>query len=40
VIKAIELGASGILLASAVMKAKEPEKVMEEFADALSSLAR
>ena len=40
VVKAIELGASGILLASAVMKAKEPEKVMEEFADALSSLAR
>ncbi len=37
VIKAVELGASGILLASAVMKSKEPEKVIDEFSDALSS---
>lgn len=40
VIRAVELGASGILLASAVMKSREPEKAMEEFVDALSSSAR
>ncbi len=39
VVRAVELGASGVLLASAVMKSKEPEKVMEEFVEALSSLA-
>ncbi|MGC9210339.1 MAG: triose-phosphate isomerase [Acidilobus sp.] len=40
VIRAVELGASGILVASAVMKAKDPARVMEDFADALSSVAR
>jgi len=40
VTRAVELGASGVLLASAVMKAKEPGKVIEDFADALSSVAR
>ncbi len=40
VVRAVELGASGVLLASAVMKSKEPEKAMEEFVDALSSSAQ
>ncbi|MGC9071600.1 MAG: triose-phosphate isomerase [Acidilobus sp.] len=40
VVRAVELGAAGILLASAVMKSKEPVKVIEDFADALSSAAR
>ncbi len=36
--KAVELGAKGILVASAVMKAKDPAKIMRELADPLSSI--
>ncbi|MGC9112391.1 triose-phosphate isomerase [Acidilobus sp.] len=39
VIRAVQLGASGILLASAVMKAADPGKALSEFVDALSSAA-
>ena len=39
VVRAVELGASGILLASAVMKAKNPSEAVMMFADALSSVA-
>lgn len=39
VIRAVQLGASGILLASAVMKAADPGKAIDEFVDALSSAA-
>jgi len=34
VAKAIELGTAGVLVASAIMKAKEPEKVIREMAEA------
>lgn len=34
VAKAIELGTSGVLVASAIMKAKEPEKILLEMAEA------
>jgi triosephosphate isomerase len=36
--KAIELGCDGVLLASAVMKAKKPEKVLSEFVNALPKM--
>jgi triosephosphate isomerase len=36
--RAVELGAKGILVASAVMKAKDPVKVMRELAEPLSSI--
>jgi triosephosphate isomerase len=38
VARAVELGAKGILVASAVMKAKNPSKVMRELAEPLSSV--
>ena len=33
--KALELGTKGILVASGVVKAKNPRKVLEEFAEAI-----
>ncbi|MDP8002657.1 MAG: triose-phosphate isomerase [Caldisphaera sp.] len=36
--KALELGASGILIASAIMKAKEPNKILIDFAEAMNSI--
>ncbi len=35
--KAIELGAAGVLLASAYVKAKDPKKLLLEMAEALQS---
>ncbi len=40
VIRAVELGAEGILLASAVMKAKDPSAAVDMFSEALSSARR
>lgn len=37
-VKAIELGSSGVLIASAVMKSKEPDKIIEEFVNAMDSI--
>ncbi len=37
-IKAIELGSSGVLIASAVMKAKDPNKVVIDFVEKMNSI--
>ena len=37
VVKALELGTSGVLISSAIMKAKDPKKVINEMAEAVIS---
>jgi triosephosphate isomerase len=37
VVKALELGTSGVLVSSAIMKAKDPEKIISEMAEAVIS---
>jgi len=37
-IRAVELGASGVLVASSIMKAREPEEKLREFAEALEGV--
>jgi triosephosphate isomerase len=37
VVKALELGTSGVLVSLAIMKAKDPERIISEMAEAVIS---